>query len=223
MASPRGRRRRSSKGRTGKPRITETSVPTGRAAYAETRTWLLKTHGPVCAYCGLTFPAKTLTLDHVTPRRGQSAYDRRDNLVLACARCNMLKGDKSFLAWVLGQRARARHLFLYGQHLSEGILDVLRPMVGDEVTFPAPGPPARPAAKKRPAKHLFGPVDDDGESPYHEASPYLDEAPRTKRKPIVAAKPIVAHGPPVATVKPVGAPKKKRRGRRGGRGRRRRA
>lgn len=164
MASRRGRRR---SGGAGKTRVTETSAPTGRAAYAETRTWLLKTHGPVCAYCGLKFPARTLTLDHVTPRRGQSAYDRRDNLVLACKRCNAAKSDKSFLAWVLGARTRALHLFTYGQHLSEGILDLLRPMVGDDVPVPVP-PPAKSAHKKRSAKELFGPADDDGDSPYRD-------------------------------------------------------
>jgi len=174
MANSRGRHRKPSRGGKGNGRLAETSVPTGRAAYAETRAWLLKTHGPVCAYCGLTFAARTLTLDHVTPRRGQSAYDRRDNLVLACPRCNTGKADKSFLAWVLGARARAKHLFTYGQHLSDGILEILRPIVGNEVTLPAP----RPAAKKRRAKEVFAPLGgDDGESPYNEASPYLDDAP----------------------------------------------
>lgn len=160
----------------------ETSVPTGRAAYADTRQWLLKAHGPVCAYCGLTSAARELTLDHVTPRKGQSAYDRRDNLVLACKRCNAAKADKSFLAWVLGARARAMHLWMYGQHLSEGILDLLRPMVGD-VPLPPPKSPAargkqasgRDGAKKTTrskTRHKFGP--DDGASPYDEPSPYLD-------------------------------------------------
>jgi hypothetical protein len=180
MANSRGRRRRPSKGRSGKPRITETSVPTGRAAYAETRTWLLKTHGPICAYCGLTFPPRTLTLDHVTPRRGQSAYDRRDNLVLACPRCNAAKADKSFLAWVLGARARAKHLYTYGQHLSEGILEILKPIVGPDFKLPVkPVKAAAPRAKKRSAAHLFGPVD-DGASPYAEPSPYADDAPAAK-------------------------------------------
>ena len=192
MPNSRGRRRRSGRGGSGKTRLTETSVPTGRAAYADTRTWLLKAHGPVCAYCGNTFPAKTLTLDHVTPRRGQSAYDRRDNLVLCCARCNMLTGDKSFLAWVLGQRARAANLFIYGQHLSAGILDILRPMVGPDFVLPTPKPAAKAVAKKRLPRHLFGPETDDGESPYSEPSPYLDEAPPARKgvtKPVVAASP----------------------------------
>ena len=36
-----------------------------------------------------------MTLDHVAPRRGQSAFDRRDNLVLCCRACNMLKKDQA--------------------------------------------------------------------------------------------------------------------------------
>lgn len=154
-------------------------MPTGRAAYAETRRWLLDTHGPVCAYCGRTFTERTLTLDHVTPRRGQSAYDRRDNLVLACKTCNTAKADKSFLAWVLGHKTRARHLFVYGQHLSEGILGILRPMAANAGALP-PAPPKPPApAPRRKARHKFGPGDHFGASPYSdEPSPYLEEPPK---------------------------------------------
>ncbi|HVZ48584.1 MAG TPA: HNH endonuclease signature motif containing protein [Gemmatimonadaceae bacterium] len=193
------------------PAATHTSVPTGRAAYADTRKWLLATHGPVCAYCGLTYPARELTLDHVTPRRGQSAYDRRDNLVLACKRCNAAKADKSFVAWVLGARTRAVHLYRYGQHLSDGILEMLRPMVGEDVVREvadaatrAPRKPAsRPARKSaaRAPRHVFGPS--DGDSPYDEPSPYLD----------APAPPPLPSGP-VMEREPA---KRRRGGRRGGR------
>lgn len=170
MASS-GPRRRSPRKRSPRPQNTGVSAPTGRAAYADTRKWLLKTHGHVCAYCGLTYTPRDLTLDHVTPRRGQSAYDRRDNLVLACKRCNAAKADKPFVAWVLGARSRAVHLYRYGQHLSEGILDLLRPMVGDEViasvqATPPGSSPAQAHARPRAARHVFGPDDTDGESPY---------------------------------------------------------
>jgi 5-methylcytosine-specific restriction endonuclease McrA len=155
----------------------ETSVPTGRAAYADTRRWLLDSLGPVCAYCGRKFTARTLTLDHVTPRRGQSAYDRRDNLVLACKACNTAKADKSFLAWVLGHKTRARHLFMYGQHLSAGILDILRPMAGNAIALP-PAPAPAPV-KRRKSRHVFGPDEHFGVSPYRdEPSPYADESPK---------------------------------------------
>ena len=107
-----------------------TSVPTGPKAYAETRRWLVARHGPICAYCGVTWPERTLTLDHVTPRRGQSAFDRRDNLVLACKRCNTAKADKPFLVYLLAQKSRAVNLLRYGEHLSDGILDLLRQLAG---------------------------------------------------------------------------------------------
>jgi hypothetical protein len=124
-----------------------------------------------------TFTARTLTLDHVTPRRGQSAYDRRDNLVLACKTCNTAKADKSFLAWVLGHKTRARHLYLYGQHLSAGILGILRPMAGNETALP----PAPVAAPHRKTRHVFGPDEHFGASPYRdEPSPYLDEPAQPK-------------------------------------------
>src|SRR5690606_23006153 len=87
---PRRSRRRSSSNpyaaQSSEPRLT--SLPTHRGAYQDTRQWLLETHGSVCAYCAGRIDSKLITLDHVTPRRGQSAYDRRDNLVLACTPCN---------------------------------------------------------------------------------------------------------------------------------------
>ncbi len=44
-----------------------------------------------CQYCGLV--ARELTIDHVVPKRhgGQTTWD---NVVTACRRCNMKKGDK---------------------------------------------------------------------------------------------------------------------------------
>lgn len=154
----------------------ETSVPTGRAAYADTRKWLLKQHGSVCAYCGVKWPPRTMTLDHVTPRRGQTAYDRRDNLVLACKRCNTIKADKPFLAFLFGQRARARNLLRYGEHLSEGILDLCRQLAGD----------APPVLVVEP-RIVYG-ADDDGESPYSD-SPYKPQKPHKPYKPHKPHKP----------------------------------
>ena len=142
------------------------SQPTSRVAYADTREWLLKSHGPICAYCGVKYLPRSLTLDHVTPRKGQSAYDRRDNLVLACKRCNTAKADKPFLVFLLAQRTRAERLLRYGDHLSDGIKDILRHMVGDLPPLPLPEPKAAKSPKKK-----YGP--DDDESPYREESPYL--------------------------------------------------
>lgn len=138
------------------------STSTSRLAYAETRHWLLDRHGPVCAYCGVESTPRGITLDHVTPRRGQTAYDRRDNLVLCCKRCNTAKADKPFLVYLLAQRGRAANLLRNGQHLSSGILDLLRHLTGE----PAPASATAPARQRI----VYG-SDDDGDSPYLE-SPY---------------------------------------------------
>jgi hypothetical protein len=157
-------KRRGGRKRRGSPKRhppQHSSQPTSRLAYSETREWLLKNHGPICAYCGVKYSPRSLTLDHVTPRKGQSAYDRRDNLVLACKRCNTAKADKPFLVFLLAQRSRAERLMRYGDHLSDGIKDILRHMVGDLPPLPEEAKPPRP---------VYGP--DDDESPYREESPY---------------------------------------------------
>ena len=157
--------RKNRRGRNKQPQ--HSSQPTSRAAYSDTRDWLLKSHGPICAYCGVKYSPRSLTLDHVTPRKGLSAYDRRDNLVLACKRCNTAKADKPFLVFLLAQRTRAERLLRYGDHLSEGIKDILRHMVGD---LP-PLPPTETVVKV--PRKKYGKAPDDEESPYREESPYL--------------------------------------------------
>ncbi|HEU5305477.1 MAG TPA: HNH endonuclease signature motif containing protein [Gemmatimonadales bacterium] len=87
---------------------------------------MLEQHGPVCAYCGLKTRPERITLDHVRPRRGQTAYDRPDNLVLACTDCNGLKADTPFLAFLLARRSRGVFLLHYGDHLSEPIKAMAR-------------------------------------------------------------------------------------------------
>ncbi|HYC51884.1 MAG TPA: HNH endonuclease signature motif containing protein [Gemmatimonadaceae bacterium] len=123
----------------------------------DTRAWLLRQHGPICAYCGLTFAARQMTLDHVAPRRGQTAYDRRDNLVLACKACNAAKRDLAPLAFLLGLRSRAANLVRYGAHLSAGLLDLARSLVPEGMLPP-------PAPKKARVK-WNEPISDD-DSPY---------------------------------------------------------
>jgi 5-methylcytosine-specific restriction endonuclease McrA len=127
MPAPRKRRRS-----PGKAPQAQTSVPTSRLAYTETRQWLLARHGPVCAYCERRVPVGTITLDHVTPRRGQSAFDRRDNLVLCCKECNALKKDMSFLAFLLQRPARAVSLLRYGDHLSIMLVDLIHQIAGPD-------------------------------------------------------------------------------------------
>ena len=160
MSPARRRGGRNRRGSAKKHPPQHSSQSTSRAAYGETREWLLKSHGPICAYCGVKYAPRSLTLDHVTPRKGQSAYDRRDNLVLACKRCNTAKADKPFLVFLLAQRSRAERLLRYGDHLSDGIKDILRHMVGD---LPPISEPLEPRMK-------YGA---DDESPYREESPYL--------------------------------------------------
>lgn len=70
-----------------------------------------------------------MTLDHVTPRRGQSAYDRRDNLVLACPECNAAKRDMAPIAFLLARRSRAASLLRYGRHLSPMLIELARSLV----------------------------------------------------------------------------------------------
>jgi hypothetical protein len=150
-----------------------TSHPTGRAAYADTRAWLLKQHGPVCAYCAREFTPETMTLDHVAPRRGQTAYDRRDNLVLACRPCNEAKRDLSPLAYLLAVRARAANLLRYGAHLSPGLLDLARSLMPKGHAAhaahgaAADGVPSNGNGTSHAAREKFGASDDDdGDSPY---------------------------------------------------------
>ena len=47
-----------------------------------------------CQYCGDRFPTQDLTFDHVMPRSkgGKTTWD---NVVAACARCNLVKGDRT--------------------------------------------------------------------------------------------------------------------------------
>jgi hypothetical protein len=120
----------------------------------ETRRWLLKRHGPVCAYCGHRFKPEEMTLDHVTPRRGQSAYDRRDNLVLSCERCNALKADMPALAFLLRDKHRAVTLAKYSDHLSHMLVDLIQQIAGN--TNGVGGTQAAPG----------GPLHGDADSPY---------------------------------------------------------
>ena len=105
----------------------------------------------MCAYSERTFKASVMTLDHVAPRRGQSAYDRRDNLVLACPECNAAKRDMAPIAFLLARRSRAVSLLRYGGHLSPMLVDLARSLVrASSLTALAPSMED----------------DDDGESPY---------------------------------------------------------
>lgn len=139
-----------------------TSHPTSRNALMETRAWLLHRHGPTCAYCGRVSTAREMTLDHVAPRRGQTAYDRRDNLVLACKTCNAAKRDLAPLAFLLGLRSRAVNLVRYGAHLSAGLVELARSLLPEGHVEE---PPPRPPQGRRPRRRWNEPISDE-DSPY---------------------------------------------------------
>lgn len=100
-----------------------------------------------------------MTLDHVAPRRGQTAYDRRDNLVLACPGCNMVKRDQAPLAFLLGSRIRAVNLVRYGAHLSPMLVDLARSLVPAGAEQPLPSVDSATI-------DWAALIDLDGESPY---------------------------------------------------------
>jgi hypothetical protein len=95
-------------------------------SYSAHREWLLAQHGSICAYCGTETAPEAITLDHVRPRRGQDAYDRPDNLVLACRDCNAAKADTPLVAFLMQRRSRGVFLLHYGEHLSEPLKELAR-------------------------------------------------------------------------------------------------
>lgn len=122
----------------------------------------------MCAYCERKVPERTITLDHVTPRRGLTAYDRRDNLVLCCKTCNATKADKPILGFLLGNRARVVALYKYGQHLSHQLVEMVKDLLPEDQRPPL-GKAAQAAAVKRRRKWKeLHPQDRD------DADPYLD-------------------------------------------------
>ncbi|MBA4070348.1 MAG: hypothetical protein C0497_00695 [Gemmatimonas sp.] len=216
---PSGPRRRARGGKGGgayapTPKVTLTSVPTGRAAYTDTREWLLHEHGPICAYCESVIPVRSVTLDHVTPRRGQTAYDRRDNLVLCCKACNAAKKDKPLLAFLLGNKKRVVALYKYGQHLSHQLVEMVKDLLPPDERPPLPTLPHAKRVRRKSAAEIFG-------HRGHEASPYLDDPPAPPSRHAPHARRAVPSAPVVAAPLPVAsAPAAKKKRRRGGRGRR---
>lgn len=133
---PRRSRRRSAPAETSATTAPKFRRSPGRSMQSH-REWLLEQYGPICAYCGRRIAAdETVTLDHVRPRKGQTAYDRPDNLVIACRDCNAQKADMPLLAFLLARRSRAVFLLEYGEHLSEPLRELARqaahrPLLGE--------------------------------------------------------------------------------------------
>ena len=88
-----------------------------------------------CQYCGVLIEAKEITCDHVIPRSrgGQTTWE---NVVAACHRCNVKKGDR--LPEEVGMRlflppARPSHLpTLSAPRYPQGIPDSWRAYLGIE-------------------------------------------------------------------------------------------
>lgn len=67
---------------------------------------IFRRDGYRCLYCGNTFPAAELTLDHVEPRL-KGGDSSAGNLVTCCRACNIVKGGQP--AWsFLAQRPEMR-------------------------------------------------------------------------------------------------------------------
>ena len=69
-----------------------------------------------CVYCGGSFPAEELTVDHVQARvRGG---DRSGgNLVTACTGCNVLKGHRRLSEFLATSLVARENFFLYAKHV----------------------------------------------------------------------------------------------------------
>jgi len=67
-------------------------VPSRSVRFSRRNVFLRDDHR--CQYCGDTFPASKLSLDHVQPRsrQGQTTWE---NIVCCCLRCNAVKGGRT--------------------------------------------------------------------------------------------------------------------------------
>jgi 5-methylcytosine-specific restriction endonuclease McrA len=55
---------------------------------------LFKRDANLCLYCGMRYPTRDLTRDHITPI-SQGGKDRWNNVATACRRCNNYKGGRT--------------------------------------------------------------------------------------------------------------------------------
>ena len=124
------------------------------------RQWLIQQYGSICADCGVEIAEDRTTLDHDYPRKGQTAYDRRDNLVLACKACNAAKRDLAPLAFLLSLRSRAANLLRYGAHLSAGLIELAKSLLPEGYVHPEPEPVAhvRPRGERKKGLKMSRPI-----------------------------------------------------------------
>jgi hypothetical protein len=87
-----------------RPQMSEPRIY-GRSISPRKRWAVLQRFGFKCVYCGRTAQETTLEIDHVVPiaRGGSNA---EDNLVTACAECNMGKGIQRLFSMPLMIKAR---------------------------------------------------------------------------------------------------------------------
>ena len=76
--------------RTDIPRRTDVDVPKN---YRQNKHVLFGEQEGLCAGCGVMFPFRNFTVDHLVPR-SRGGTDHLDNLQLLCGACNSLKGDR---------------------------------------------------------------------------------------------------------------------------------
>ena len=76
--------------RTDIPRRTDVDAPRN---YRQNKHVLFGQQEGLCAGCGVMFPFRNFTVDHVVPR-SRGGTDHLDNLQLLCGACNSLKGDR---------------------------------------------------------------------------------------------------------------------------------
>lgn len=74
-----------------------------------------------CAYCGICYPARNLSRDHIVPR-ARGGRDTWMNCVTACRRCNHDKGQRMVeefrpLLYVPYVPCRAEHYLLSGRNV----------------------------------------------------------------------------------------------------------
>ena len=77
--------------RTDIPRRTDIDAP---IPYRQNKHVLFGQQEGLCNGCGVMFPFRNFTVDHVVPQ-SRGGTDHLDNLQLPCGACNSVKGDRS--------------------------------------------------------------------------------------------------------------------------------
>ena len=99
--------------------------------------------GHRCVYCGQVHPVEQLSVDHVQARvRGG---DRSGgNLVTACVRCNVLKGHRSLVEFLLAEPVAREHFFRLATHVWPRHLRAIQDAMEKLARRPFTGGPDRP-------------------------------------------------------------------------------